>query len=78
MSKKTAIKTQRKGKLMQTAQKESPLARRARKIFSDPDPRVVISLDDNYGFIEEPRIVQSYTTYSLGDVPVFDFGPPRK
>jgi hypothetical protein len=78
MSKKTAIKARRRGRLMENVQKESPLARKARKLFPDPEPRILVFQDDNFGFIDEPRVVQSYTTYSLGDTPILDFGPPRK
>jgi hypothetical protein len=78
MPKKTDIKSRRRAKPMEKTQKESPLARKARKIFFDPNPSTLIPQDSNFGFLEEPKIVQSYTTYSLGDPPIFDFGLPRQ
>ena len=77
MPRKIDIKSGRRGIPVKKIPKESPLVRKARKFFADPDPKILPLFDANFGFVEEPRIVQSYTTYSLGDPPIFDFGPPR-
>jgi hypothetical protein len=55
---------------MMQAQKESPLVRQAKKFFSGPDPTTVL-VRDMYQpeFASEPQVMQSYTTYSLDDVP---------
>ena len=68
----------RRGKtLMPNAANESPLVRRAKKLFSEPSPQTVFLRDVYPAFADEPQIVQSYTTYSLGDVPLF-IPPPQK
>jgi hypothetical protein len=67
---KRAIKSQRKKKPMPTTQTESPLVKRAKKFFSEPEPATVFVRDLYPTFMDEPQIVQSYTTYSLGEVPL--------
>jgi hypothetical protein len=48
------------------------LVRRAKKLFSEPEPATVFVRDMYPTFMDEPQIVQSYTTYSLGEVPLLN------
>jgi len=61
---------------MPRTQKESPLVKQANKFFSQPEPTTVFVRDASPAYIDEPQVVQSYTTYSLGDVPLLN--PPQK
>lgn len=67
-NKKRVIKSQRKNSMPQTL-KESPLVKQARRFFSEPEPSTVHVRDWYPAYPGEPQIVQSCTTYSVGEVP---------
>jgi hypothetical protein len=63
---------------MQSTQKESSLVRKSRKLFREPDRRTSVLQNLDFVFVEEPKVVQTYTMYSLGDAPIVDFNPPQQ
>ena len=75
---KRAIKSRRREMPMPETQRESTLVKQARKFFSEPPPKTVFVRDMYPTFADEPQIVQSYTTYSLGEVPLLIPIPQQK
>ncbi len=78
MAKRRAIKSHRSEKSMQVPQKESALAKRAKKYFGELPPKYPLLHGLNSEFLDEPKVVQSYTVYSLGELPILDFNPTQQ
>ena len=69
-SRKRVINSQRKNSMPPTS-KESQLVKQARKFFTEPEPSTVYVRESYPAYPGEPQIIQSCTTYSVGEVPAF-------
>lgn len=62
---------------MQKTQKKSSLVRKAKLLFAQT-PETIALHDLYFAFADEPKVVQSYTMYSLGEIPILNFNPPQQ
>ena len=64
------MKRRTKHNMTKPAQKKSALAKQAEKLFPAQDSPTIVAYESQLSYPNEPRYVQTFTTYSVCEDPI--------